>query len=76
MALIRSVSIGKMTRLHLIAFQVEVDITLDENSALFDLYRFEIPVFFLESKFVCKNRINVDRLRQVLDEFEKSRQEA
>ena len=68
MAPIRSVSIGKMTRLHLIAFQVEVDITLDENSALFDLYRFEIPVFFLESRFVSKNRIDVDRLLQVLDE--------
>ena len=31
MAPIWSVSIGKMTRLHLIAFQVEVDITLDEQ---------------------------------------------
>ena len=53
-------------------FQVEVDITLDENSGLFDLYRYEIPVFFLESKFVCKNRIDLDRLKLVLDDWQKS----
>jgi hypothetical protein len=34
--------------------------------------RFEIPVFFLESRFVSKNRIDLDRLKLVLDEWEKA----
>lgn len=57
-------------------FQVEVDITLDENAKLFDLYRYEIPVFFLESKFVCKNRLDCDKLKLALDEWTKKSEEA
>jgi hypothetical protein len=51
-----------------------VDITLDENTALFDLYRFEIPVFFLESRFVSKNRIDLNRLKLGLDEWDEKQQ--
>lgn len=55
---------------------MEVDITLDENAKLFDLYRYEIPVFFLESKFVCKNRLDCDKLKLALDEWTKKSEEA
>jgi hypothetical protein len=55
----------------LLQISVEVDITAEGNEALYDLYRFEIPVFFLETKYVCKNRIDVEKLSRALDDFEK-----
>merc|ERR1712037_92457 len=50
----------------------EIDITDDGNEDLYDKYKFEIPVFFLEKKFLCKNRIEVEMLEQRLREFEGS----
>ena len=48
----------------------EVDITLDENQKWFGLYRYEIPVFYLEGKFLCKNRIDLDMLDSALKQLE------
>ena len=50
----------------------EVDITDDGNEDLYDKYKFEIPVFFLEKKFLCKNRIELGKLERELREFEGS----
>lgn len=48
-------------------FKIEkVDITEDE--ALFDRWRYEIPVFYLGNKFLCKNRIDIPKLKQKLEE--------
>lgn len=47
---------------------VEVDITLPENEKWFELYRYEIPVFYLDEKFLCKNRIDLDKLEEKLGE--------
>merc|ERR1712030_200686 len=37
----------------------EVDITEDGNEEWFGKYRYEIPVFYLQNKFLCKNRIDI-----------------
>ena len=50
----------------------EVDITDDGNEDLYDKYKFEIPVFFLEKKFLCKNRIELEKLEERLHAFEGS----
>ena len=50
----------------------EVDITDDGNEDLYDKYKYEIPVFFLEKKFLCKNKIEVEKLEQRLGEIEGS----
>ena len=50
----------------------EVDITNDGKEELFDLYKFEIPVFFLEKKFLCKNRMEVEKLEEKLRDLENS----
>ena len=50
----------------------EVDITDDGNEDLYDKFKFEIPVFFLEKKFLCKNRIEVEKLELRLRELEGS----
>ena len=50
----------------------EVDILQEGNEELFDLYRYEIPVFFLEKKFISKNRIDIDKLQQELEKLKKS----
>ena len=47
----------------------EVDILQEGNEELFDLYRYEIPVFFLGKKFISKNRINIDKLQQELEKL-------
>ena len=44
----------------------EVDILQEGNEELFDLYRFEIPVFFLGPKFISKNYIDLEKLEQEL----------
>ena len=51
----------------------EVDILQEGNEELFDLYRYEIPVFFLEKKFISKNRIDIDKLQQELEKLKKVR---
>ena len=48
----------------------EVDIRAEGNEDLFDLYRYEIPVFFLERKFVSKNFIDLEKLEKELVKLE------
>lgn len=48
----------------------EVDIRAEGNEELFDLYRYEIPVFFLERKFVSKNFIDLEKLEKELVKLE------
>ena len=48
----------------------EVDIRAEGNEDLFDLYRYEIPVFFLERKFVSKNFIDLEKLEKELVKIE------
>lgn len=48
----------------------EVDIQADGNDRWFELYRYEIPVFYLQEKFLCKNRIDLEKLEIGLKTFE------
>ena len=48
----------------------EVNILKEGNEELFDLYRYEIPVFFLGKTFISKNRIDLDKLEQELQKIE------
>ena len=41
---------------------VKVDITEDGNETLYDRWKYEIPVFYFENKFLCKNRIDMVKL--------------
>lgn len=49
----------------------EVDITKPENSKWSGLYRYEIPVFHFQGKFLMKHRVDVEKLKTALDEFYK-----
>ena len=40
----------------------KVDITQDGNEDLYDRWRYEIPVFYLGDKYLCKNRIDINLL--------------
>ena len=42
----------------------EIDITEDGNEDLYDRWKWEIPVFYLEDKFLCKNRIDLNLLKE------------
>lgn len=44
----------------------QVDIEAKENLNLRKLYRYEIPVVFLNGKFLCKHRIDVDQFERRL----------
>lgn len=46
-----------------------VDITLPENDRYFGLYRYEIPVFFFDKKFLCKNFIDIQLLKEKIEKF-------
>ena len=48
----------------------EVDIRAEGNEDLFDLYRYEIPVFFLGRKFISKNFIDLEKLEKELTKLE------
>lgn len=48
----------------------EVDILKEGNEELFDLYRYEIPVFFLGRTFISKNRLDLEKLDQALKKLE------
>ena len=37
-------------------------VDIEQDDALFDRWRFEIPVFFIDDKYLCKNRIDVGLL--------------
>ncbi|XP_066037962.1 glutaredoxin-like protein C5orf63 homolog [Chamaea fasciata] len=48
----------------------EVDITLPENSAWFDKYKYDIPVFHLNGKFLMKHRVNIQKFEDQLRKLE------
>lgn len=50
---------------HLVQLK-EVDIEKEGNEVEYNKYRYEIPVFFLNNKFLCKNRMELDKLRVAL----------
>uniref|UniRef100_A0A1B6D1S8 Thiolase N-terminal domain-containing protein n=2 Tax=Clastoptera arizonana TaxID=38151 RepID=A0A1B6D1S8_9HEMI len=47
-----------------------VDITSPSNSSLKKLFQYEIPVLFLEGKYICKHRLNTLALEEALTEVE------
>ncbi|XP_026468109.1 glutaredoxin-like protein C5orf63 homolog [Ctenocephalides felis] len=49
---------------------VEVDIAHKENLRWLRLYRYEIPVLFLEGQYLCKHRLDKDQLEKRLRELE------
>jgi len=50
----------------------QVDIEEPENEKWFGLYRYEIPVFYFENKFLSKNRIDLEKLQSKIREFQDS----
>ncbi|XP_029672632.1 acetyl-CoA acetyltransferase, mitochondrial isoform X1 [Formica exsecta] len=47
----------------------EVDITAQDNERYFELYKYDIPVLFLEDRYLCKHRLDTDLLTRRLDEL-------
>ncbi|KAH3839148.1 glutaredoxin-like protein C5orf63 homolog [Dreissena polymorpha] len=47
----------------------EVDITLPENKVWWDLYKYDIPVFYMYDEFVCKHRADLDAFRRALEKY-------
>ena len=50
----------------------KVDITRKENVRFLRLYRYDIPVLFLNGQFLCMHRLNADLLQKRLVELETS----
>ncbi|XP_020865273.1 glutaredoxin-like protein C5orf63 homolog isoform X2 [Phascolarctos cinereus] len=48
----------------------EVDITLPENSAWYDRYKFDIPVFHLNGQFLMMHKVNFSKLEKNLKKLE------
>ncbi|XP_054253975.1 glutaredoxin-like protein C5orf63 homolog [Indicator indicator] len=48
----------------------EVDITLPENSAWYDKYRYDIPVFHLNGKFLMKHQVDTAKFEDQLMKLE------
>ncbi|XP_037658029.1 glutaredoxin-like protein C5orf63 homolog isoform X2 [Choloepus didactylus] len=48
----------------------EVDITLPENSAWYERYKFDIPVFHLNGQFLMMHRVNISKLEKQLLKLE------
>lgn len=48
----------------------QVDISLPENSVWFNRYRWDIPVFHLNGRFVMKHRVDVVLLDKLLQDAE------
>jgi len=46
-----------------------IDIEEEGNEEWFNKFRYEIPVFFLNKKFLCKNRIDLDAFNSALEEY-------
>lgn len=44
----------------------EVDITASGNERYLKLYKYEIPVLFLEGQFLCKHRLDSELLERKL----------
>nr|XP_031846898.1 acetyl-CoA acetyltransferase B, mitochondrial isoform X1 [Nomia melanderi] len=47
----------------------EVDITMPGNERFLKLYKYEIPVLFLEGQFLCKHRLNSELLERRLKDL-------
>lgn len=47
-----------------------VDISLPENRTWFDRYKWDIPVFHLNGRFVMKHRVDLALLDKLLQEAE------
>lgn len=55
-------------------FQLEeVDITAPGNERFRKMYRYEIPVLYLDGRFLCKHRVDVQYFEQRLIEAEEER---
>ncbi|XP_050079629.1 acetyl-CoA acetyltransferase B, mitochondrial [Anopheles maculipalpis] len=50
----------------------KVDITSKENIRFLRLYRYDIPVLFLNGQYLCMHRLNADLLHRRLEELELS----
>uniref|UniRef100_A0A8C0HEZ4 Glutaredoxin-like protein n=2 Tax=Buteo TaxID=30396 RepID=A0A8C0HEZ4_9AVES len=48
----------------------EVDITLPENSVWYDKYKYDIPVFHLNGKFLMKHRVDIQKFEDQLVKLE------
>ncbi|XP_047634493.1 glutaredoxin-like protein C5orf63 homolog isoform X2 [Phacochoerus africanus] len=48
----------------------EVDITLPENSAWYERYKLDIPVFHLNGQFLMMHRVNISKLEKQLQKLE------
>ncbi|XP_029861223.1 glutaredoxin-like protein C5orf63 homolog isoform X1 [Aquila chrysaetos chrysaetos] len=48
----------------------EVDITLPENSVWYDKYKYDIPVFHLNGKFLMKHRVDIQKFEDQLMKLE------
>ncbi|XP_006886092.1 PREDICTED: glutaredoxin-like protein C5orf63 homolog [Elephantulus edwardii] len=48
----------------------EVDITLPENAAWYERYKFDIPVFHLNGQFLMMHRVNISKLEKQLLKLE------
>ncbi|NXT53304.1 YD286 protein, partial [Pluvianellus socialis] len=48
----------------------EVDITLPENSVWYDKYKYDIPVFHLNGKFLMKHRVDIQKFKDELMKLE------
>ena len=46
-----------------------IDIEEEGNEEWFNKFRYEIPVFFFNKKFLCKNRIDLDAFNSALEEY-------
>ena len=46
-----------------------IDIEEDGHEEWFNKFRYEIPVFFFNKKFLCKNRIDMNSFQSALEEF-------
>ncbi|KAK7115987.1 hypothetical protein V1264_001751 [Littorina saxatilis] len=51
----------------------KVDITLEENKSWYKKYRYDIPVFHLNSSFLMKHRVDHDKLQKQLSSLETSK---
>ncbi|KAK4816351.1 hypothetical protein QYF61_015665 [Mycteria americana] len=48
----------------------EVDITLPENSAWYEKYKYDIPVFHLNGKFLMKHQVDIQKFEDQLMKLE------
>lgn len=51
---------------------VSVDIAATGNEAFYQLYKYDIPVLFIEGQYLCKHRLDVELLDRRLCELERN----